>query len=423
MGKNLKMAPYFRKNKPYRRWKRDYSSRHEVPASNDRAAASIRNINAENGHPARIFSDTTENKFNFRPVAEHGAVIPEASFRTKQNGYSSNRNLQQYRHVLGNKITVTFNTKINSECDISGESVKDPVHVGAKDKSPQDNTGNYGCIIPNVRSLLAGDMSLKQSHKNAGTESFKNASHGKNFLMPGSNRNEDCFDQTNQIKPDTGGTRTTHQLKRKSTNYSCGPPAKRPRLNSHTDSARYSEMSLRENCSSELPRMNFRFCLEPGESDFGLEQPSTILNSFKQSSVPLESSSFYEKRSSPLFCTVASVVAQSIDPSSQTTSSLLGTQSVPSLKELGNDIRVTQPSKSQSIQRLDKVALPSTIANCELGGKQEVSGATQLLASRTEQDGTDIDEELLLGYDEDDMSVCSETEERVLLQIDDILND
>jgi hypothetical protein len=417
MGKNLKMTPHIRKNKPCSRWKRDYSSRHEVPASNDCPAASIRNINAENGHPAQIFSEKSENKFNSGRLTEHGAVSSEARFQTKLNGCSSNYDVQQYRHVLGNKVTVTFNTKINSECEASAEFVNDPVHVGAKEKSPRHVTNNYGYTIPNVRPSVAGNVSLKLSHKNAATESLINVSHGNNFLTPGSNRNEDnCFDQTNQIKPDTEGRRIMRQLKRKNTNHSCAPPAKKPRLNSHADSAGYSEISHQKNCSSELSRMNFRFCLEPDE------QPNTILNSFKQCSVPLQSSSFYENRSSSSFCTVASVAAQSTDPSSQTTSPLLSTQSVLSLKALGNDIRLTHASKSQSIQRLDKMALPSNTANCVLGGKKEISGVTQLSASRTEQDDI-IEEELLRGYDDDDMSVCSETEENVLLQIDDILND
>jgi hypothetical protein len=336
------------------------------------------------------------NKLNSGCVAEHGDVISEAM----QNGCNSDYGFQHSRYVFGDKVTVTY-TKINSECRIqntSAESVK--THTVAKDKSPGDNMSNNGSIIPNVRSLLARDLSLKLSYENTGTEvNLTDVSDGKNFLMPDSNINEmDCFDQTNQIEPDRKRTKIIRQLKRKNTNYSFAPPPKRPRLDPHTaDSPRYSVDTAQKNCSSELSKKDLKFCLDPGESGcFGLGQPRTFLNGIQQCSVPLESSSLYENRSNPSCCTVGSVVAQSIDLSSPTTS---------------------PPTTSSQL------ALTSTIAICVLDGKEEGGAVTQLLASRTEQEDKDIDEEMLLGYEEDNISPDSETEENILLQIDDILND
>jgi hypothetical protein len=368
-------------------------------------------------HNPNMEETTTATVIPSRDIAAGGALntknfksgcgASEAKFQTKQKSCKSNFDFHAYRAVCGDKVTVTFDKKTNSK--YNGDTLVEPVRVGhAVIKAPTQTRGKdkSSYSIPKKLSLVSDCLPLKQTE-----DGLRNVGDGKNFLVSESNRNEKfCFEQTDQIMSETERKPRIRQLKRKSTDPANGPPPKRPRLEPPTaDSLQDSEVTHQVNGCSYLSKLNGKPYLESGESCLRLGQAVTDISedTFKPCFVLL-----VNKSSSISFNTAGRGAAQSTDPSSQTTSPLITSELSGKHPGLGNVIRVTHTSKSQSSQRLEsKLALSTTSEKCVLDDKME-----ELSLSRTEL--RDMDEELLLALDDDDdTSMTLNNEEDILLQI------
>jgi hypothetical protein len=360
--------------------------------------------------------------FNSGCVAEDSGDISDIRFQAKQKICKSNVNLQEYRDVCGDKVTVIFDRKVNSEHN-GGTSVqpvraghtviKAPTQIRDKDRSAKDDTST--CSNAKIMSLVSDYLPLKQTE-----DGLRNVGDGKNFLVSESNRNdEDCFDQTNKIISRTQSKPSP--IKRKNTNPRGGPPPKRPRLVPATsDSLQDSEVTPQVNGCTDFSKLNGKPYLDSVESgSFRLGQQVTDISeeSFKSCSMRLTNRS-----SSISFNNSGCGAAQSIDTLSQTTPPLITSELSSkhpdsSLNGLENVIRVT--SNSPSSQRLEsKLDLATTTEKRALDGKKECE------ISRSELGDMDIDDELLLlAHDDSDTSLALDTEEDILLQMDEILND
>jgi hypothetical protein len=369
----------------------------------------------------------SEKNFKSGCIAEESGDASEAMFQAKQKSCKSNINIQEYRTVCGNKVTVIFNRKVNSEYNgkilvqparFSHTVNRAPPQIRKEDKFPGDDTSS--CSMPKKMPLVSDCLRLKQTE-----DGLRNVGGGKNFLVSESNRNEkDYLDQTNQMISDMKREPRISSRKRKNTDPTDGPPLKRPRLVPPTaDSLQGSEVTPQVNGCSDLSKLNGKSDLVSGESScFGLGQPVTDISeeSYKSCSVLL-----MNKSSSISFNTAGCGAAQSIDPPSHTTSPLItselsGKHPGSSFSGLGDVIHVTHTSKSQSSQRLEpKLALSTSNEKSVSDGNKK-----ELEISRTEMSDMDTDEELLLlAHDDDDISVALDTEEDIPLEIDDIIND
>jgi hypothetical protein len=370
------------------------------------------------------------NKFKSVCVAVHSGDTSESRFQAKQKNCKSHYNFQVSRSLCGDKVTVMFNTNVNSDCN--SDTLLEPVRVGhtligaptqirEKEKSLENDTSS--CSIPKKQSLVSNRLALKQTG-----DGLRNVGDGKNFLVSESNRNEkDYFDQTNQMLSDTECKPRIRRKKGKNTKPAGGSPPKGPRIVPPTaDSLKVTEVTPPANGCSDLSKLDGKSYLDTGGSGcFVLGQPCTNISedSFKSCSVLAVSSSICDKSSITSFNTAGCGAAQNIDPTSQTTSSLI-TSGLPgkhpdsSLNGFENVIHITQPSISQSSQRSDSIlALSTTSGKCVLDGKKKDISKSQAALGDT---GTD---ELQLVHDDDITSVTLDTEEDILRQIDDILND
>lgn len=349
-------------------------------------------------------------KFKSGRVAEDSGDASEASIQAKQKSCKSNFNFHKYRAVCGDKVTVTFNTKINSEYNgdtslepvtVSHTVIKAPTQIWEKYKSPEDDTCSYS--IPKKMSLVYDCLPLKQTQNG-----LRNAGDGKNFLASESNRNEkDCFDQTSQIMFDTELKPRIRQNKRKNTDDTVGPPTKRSRLLPPT-----AEVTPQVNGSSNLSKLNGKSYFNSGNSGcFGIGQPVTDISeeTFKSWSVLQMNTT-----SSISVSTAGCGGAQSTDPSSRTTTELItselsGKGPDSSLNGLGNVRYFTHTSKSQSSERLES----TSSEKCVLEDKTK-----ELPISRTELGDTNTDEEMLLALDDDEdcIFITLDTEDDILLQ-------
>jgi hypothetical protein len=360
------------------------------------------------------------NKFKSVSAAKDSGDISESRFQRKQKICKSHYNFQVSRTPCGDKVTVMLNTKVNSECTVGHTVIESPTQIREEYISPENDTSS--CSIP--KSLVSNRLALKQTGND-----LRKVGNGKEFLVSESNRNENgCFDQTNQMMSDTECKPRIRQRKRKNTDPAGGPPPKLSRfLRPTADSLKVSEVTPPVNGCSHFSKLDGNPHLDSGESScFVLGQPLTKISedSFRPCSVLLTSASICDKSSITSFNNARCGTAQNTDPSSQTTSPLI-TSGLPgkypdsSYNGLENVIRVTHPSKSQSSQRLvSKLALSATSAKCVLDGKEEVLSIPQ-----TGLGDTDTNEELLRVHDDNISSMTLGTEEDILRQIDDILND
>jgi hypothetical protein len=145
------------------------------------------------------------SSFTSGRVAVTSAETPRST-RPRRN---STFILRPSRLVIGDTVKVVLNTYSESEYD----------------------SGTVG-HTPRVMPVVSGDLPQKHPCTNSGPEgTLVTECDGRDFLMLGPIRREDvCFDQTNQINSDIQHPSKLRPMKRKSSNCTCGPPAKRRRV-------------------------------------------------------------------------------------------------------------------------------------------------------------------------------------------------
>jgi hypothetical protein len=201
--------------------------------------------------------------------------------------------------------------------------------------------------------------------------------------------------------------------KRKNTDHTVGPPTKKSRLVPIT-----AEFTPQVIVSSDLSKRNGKSYFDSGNSGcFGIVQPVTEI-----SEETFTSWSVLQLNNTSSISVIAGYGgAQNTNPSSRTifqlvTSELSGKGPDSSLNQLGNVRHVIHTSKSLSSESLESTSCEKCVIE-EI--KEEIS------ISRTELGDKTTDEEMLLALDddEDNISITLDTEEDILLQADDIMND